>query len=63
MYANTGIATDSARTRRAARHARWLARIARRLFVAAPMPSLREPRTAGPVASTRLPITLIADRP
>ena len=44
MYANTGIATDSARVQRSARRARWLARVARRLFVSAPMPALREPR-------------------
>jgi radical SAM superfamily enzyme YgiQ (UPF0313 family) len=43
MYANTGIATDSARVERSARRARWLARFARRLFVAAPMPELLEP--------------------
>ena len=38
MYANTGIATDSARVRRSALWARWLARFARRLFAADPMP-------------------------
>jgi radical SAM superfamily enzyme YgiQ (UPF0313 family) len=43
MYANTGIATDSARVARSARRARWLAKAARRLFVAAPMPDLEEP--------------------
>jgi radical SAM superfamily enzyme YgiQ (UPF0313 family) len=43
MYANTGIATDSARVTRSARHARWLAKAARRLFVTAPMPDLQEP--------------------
>ncbi|MBI4478279.1 MAG: B12-binding domain-containing radical SAM protein [Acidobacteria bacterium] len=43
MYANTGIATDSARVARSARRARWLARAARRLFIAAPMPDLAEP--------------------
>ncbi|MPZ17622.1 MAG: radical SAM protein [Luteitalea sp.] len=37
MYANTGIATDSARTIRSARWARWLARSCRRLFVTAPL--------------------------
>ncbi len=40
MYANTGIATDSARVARSVRHARFLARIVRRLFVAHPMPDL-----------------------
>jgi len=43
MYANTGIATDSARTARSARWARWLARPCRRLFVTAPMPDLQVP--------------------
>ena len=43
MYANTGIATDSARHARSARRARVLAKAARRLFVAAPMPHLDEP--------------------
>jgi hypothetical protein len=43
MYANTGIATDSARVARSVRRARVLARFARRLFVAAPMPDLAEP--------------------
>lgn len=43
MYANTGIATDSARVARSARRARWLAKLARRLFVARPMPELADP--------------------
>jgi hypothetical protein len=43
MYANTGIATDSARVARSARRARWLAKAARRLFLAAPMPELADP--------------------
>jgi hypothetical protein len=43
MYANTGLATDSARVARSARRARWLAKAVRRLFVAAPMPELAEP--------------------
>jgi radical SAM superfamily enzyme YgiQ (UPF0313 family) len=43
MYANTGIATDSARVARSARWARVLARSARRLFVARPMPLLQVP--------------------
>ena len=43
MYANTGIATDSARVSRSTRWARWLARPCRRLFVAAPMPHLQVP--------------------
>jgi hypothetical protein len=44
MYANTGIATDSARVARSAKRARWLAKAVRRLFVAAPMPELQEPQ-------------------
>ena len=43
MYANTGIATDSARHTRSARRARWLAKAARRLFVTTPMPGLQAP--------------------
>ena len=40
MYANTGIATDSARVNRANRWARLIARPCRRLFVARPLPEL-----------------------
>jgi len=43
MYANTGIATDSARVARSARRARWIAKAARWLFIATPMPDLQEP--------------------
>jgi hypothetical protein len=43
MYANTGIATDSARVARSARRARVLASLARKLFVADPMPELEVP--------------------
>jgi radical SAM superfamily enzyme YgiQ (UPF0313 family) len=43
MYANTGIATDSARVARSARRARVLAKFARKLFVAQPMPDLQVP--------------------
>jgi hypothetical protein len=39
MYANTGIATDSARVNRANRWARLIARPCRRLFVARPLPT------------------------
>jgi radical SAM superfamily enzyme YgiQ (UPF0313 family) len=39
MYANTGIATDSARVSRATRWARLIARPCRRLFVARPLPT------------------------
>jgi radical SAM superfamily enzyme YgiQ (UPF0313 family) len=40
MYANTGIATDSARVSRANRWARLIAKPCRRLFVARPLPGL-----------------------
>lgn len=43
MYANTGIATDSARVARSARWARWIGTACRRLFLAAPMPDLAVP--------------------
>jgi radical SAM superfamily enzyme YgiQ (UPF0313 family) len=46
MYANTGIATDSARVARSAKQARWLAKYVRRLFVATPMPDLQVPKSA-----------------
>jgi len=45
MYANTGIATDSARRKSANRWARWLLKPCLRLFRAKPMPGL-----AGPAA-------------
>jgi hypothetical protein len=48
MYANTGIATDSARVERSARRARFLASVARRLFVAKPMPDLADPTATAP---------------
>ena len=43
MYANTGIATDSARVKRSARWARWIAKPTRRLFAATPLPDLQVP--------------------
>ena len=43
MYANTGIATDSARVSRAEKWARLLAPPTRRLFAAEPMPDLQVP--------------------
>jgi radical SAM superfamily enzyme YgiQ (UPF0313 family) len=43
MYANTGIATDSARVQRSARWARWIGRACRRLFLGKPMPDLTVP--------------------
>jgi hypothetical protein len=44
MYADTGIATDSARVSWSGRWARWLAKPCRRLFAGAPMPNLAVPR-------------------
>lgn len=46
MYANTGIATDSARAARSVSVARWLARGCRLLFTGAPMPDLQVPDAA-----------------
>ena len=43
MYADTGIATDSARVSRSARWARWLAKPCRYLFAGRPMPELQVP--------------------
>jgi len=43
MYAGTGLATDSARRRRANRSARWIARQTRKMFQAKPMPDLAYP--------------------
>jgi hypothetical protein len=43
MYANTGIATDSARVNRSALMARIMAARCRRLFMAKPMPGLTMP--------------------
>ncbi len=40
MYADTGIATDSARKSSSAQWARWLAKPCRRLFTGRPMPDL-----------------------
>ncbi|MEE8348841.1 MAG: radical SAM protein [Acidobacteriota bacterium] len=43
MYANTGIATDSARINRAVTWARWMAKPTLRLFHGQPMPELQVP--------------------
>ena len=48
MYANTGIATDSARVNRSARWATLLARPCRRLFQAPALPSLQVPEIDKP---------------
>jgi tRNA A37 methylthiotransferase MiaB len=56
MYADTGMATDSARVARSTRRARWLARAARRLFIATPMPDLAEPAALSSASAAR-PLT------
>jgi radical SAM superfamily enzyme YgiQ (UPF0313 family) len=43
MYANTGIATDSARRQSSTQWARWIAAPCRRLFAAKPIPDLAVP--------------------
>jgi hypothetical protein len=43
MYANTGIATDSARVQRSTRWARWIGYACRGLFLGKPMPDLAMP--------------------
>jgi hypothetical protein len=62
MYANTGIATDSARVNRANRWARLIARPCRRLFVAKPLPSLAMP-AVDTSRRTPAPVRVGADRP
>jgi hypothetical protein len=54
MYANTGMATDSARVARSNRWARWLAKPCRLLFVARPMPDLSLPAVPARKMSTGL---------
>jgi radical SAM superfamily enzyme YgiQ (UPF0313 family) len=49
MYADTGIATDSARVSRSAQWARWLAKPCRHLFAGAPMPELQVPPAWNPI--------------
>ena len=60
MYANTGIATDSARHARSARWARWLARAARRLFIARPMPDLQVPGSANAATGSRVQLRVVS---
>jgi radical SAM superfamily enzyme YgiQ (UPF0313 family) len=51
MYANTGIATDSARHERSVKLARLTAKACRRLFTAPPMQHLEVPPAAAPASS------------
>ena len=60
MYANTGLATDSARVAKSAKRARWVAKAARRLFVAAPMPNLADPPDSGAAGSGRLTLRVVS---
>ncbi|MCK5438475.1 MAG: B12-binding domain-containing radical SAM protein [Gemmatimonadetes bacterium] len=56
MYANTGIATDSARVTRSTQWARLLAKPCRRLFQSGPMPDLQVPEPPDlPVPELPLP--------
>ena len=48
MYANTGIATDSARINRSATWARMIAKPCQKLFAGKPMPELQVPRSITP---------------
>jgi hypothetical protein len=48
MYADTGIATDSARVTWSGRWARWMAKPCRRLFAGNPMPDLEVPEAHQP---------------
>jgi hypothetical protein len=57
MYANTGISTDSARVSRSVGRAAVLARYARRLFIAKPMPGLTVPAKKT-VPPTTVPLVL-----
>jgi hypothetical protein len=58
MYANTGIATDSARVNRSAQWARLMAIPCRRLFAGRPMPDLQLPPTRLTESSGRM-LTMI----
>jgi radical SAM superfamily enzyme YgiQ (UPF0313 family) len=60
MYANTGIATDSARVAKSARRARWLASAARRLFIAKPMPELADPMAPSEVPGRTFPLQVVS---
>jgi radical SAM superfamily enzyme YgiQ (UPF0313 family) len=51
MYANTGIATDSARVQRSAQWSKVIGKACRRLFLARPMPDLAVPRRNSELAT------------
>jgi radical SAM superfamily enzyme YgiQ (UPF0313 family) len=54
MYADTGIATDSARVAWSARWTRWMAKPCRLLFAGKPMADLQVPQLEGALAGGRL---------
>ena len=54
MYADTGIATDSARVTWSGRWARWLAKHCRHLFAGKPMPDLQVPDAINPMAEVEV---------
>ena len=56
MYANTGIASDSARVSWSARWARWLAKPCQKLFAGTPMPDLAVPERSGGTMSWNGPL-------
>jgi hypothetical protein len=60
MYANTGIATDSARVARSAKRARLLAKAARRLFIAKPMPELADPMEGSPAMPRTVRLEIVS---
>ncbi len=60
MYANTGIATDSARRKSANRWARWLAKPCQRLFRAKPMPNLAIPAPITPLGDSSKQFDLVS---
>jgi tRNA A37 methylthiotransferase MiaB len=54
MYANTGIATDSARVGRSARWARLMIKPCQKLFMAKPMPELQAPPRSARTGTPKL---------
>ena len=63
MYANTGIATDSARKKRATSWARWIAKPCCKLFLARPAPNLPmpgfQPAPANSAPPAETPLTIL----
>jgi len=59
MYADSGIASDSARVKSSARWARWLSKPCQRLFAGKPMPDLQMPQADS--GGLRTPVGVPAD--